>query len=145
MCNTIYLSTTSEQNLAELNSKHCQFEKFAFDQDREIVELLAYPARWFLSVHGGCSCHFRHYISRDHPPLFDEPQEWAEEDADEVESTRWAYDHFKSIVEAGYQLDIVDVWSDTAAEDVLTIEISLSEVGRESFRFIEAGRLVVSR
>lgn len=74
-------------------------------------------------------------------PLFAEPQDWSPEDVDEVDSIKWPYDHFKEIVEAGHQLDIVDVWTDTSAEDVVDIEVSLSEVGREAFRFVEAGRL----
>ncbi|MBC8064679.1 MAG: hypothetical protein H7Y17_07600 [Chlorobia bacterium] len=147
MCYSLYISTTSEHDLSELNSDLCQFEKYVGPEDQEIVDLLAHPSKWYLSVYGspGCSCHFRHKLGGDVPPYFEEPQEWANEDSDEIESTLKAYDHFKWIVDAGHSLDIVDVWTETKAEQVMVMEVSLGKISREAFHFIEDVRFVVSK
>src|SRR5437763_1689002 len=94
MCNLVYISTTSEDNLAGLQSELFRFEPMVAEEDVRIQNLLSYPNRWYLaSRYGGCSCHYRHRMPGFHPdtpdisipPSFSKPESWFPEEEDDLE------------------------------------------------------------
>ena len=144
MCNLVYFSTTSEEDLAQLSSSVIRMRAPDDSDDESLLDLLAHPSRWYLeSRYGGCSCHYRHRMYGD-PSEFGPLEEWSNEDADDIESTLAAYDLFQRLVAEGDAVDVLDVWNDTPPEDVRELFVSLSDVPRESFRFFEGYRFVFS-
>src|SRR5207248_386415 len=110
------------------------------DDTEDALTLLQYPNRWHLaSKYGGCSCHYRHWC-KENGDCFDSPQEWMPEDAEDIESTAAFYELVTVIISAGHQVDLVDVWNGTSREDVRVVDVSLSEVPPEAFRFFENAR-----
>ncbi|HMS54968.1 MAG TPA: hypothetical protein PKA27_06170 [Fimbriimonadaceae bacterium] len=111
------------------------------DEQEAAVLRLSFPNRWFLECrYGGCSCHFRNW-DRQNPPEFWEPQDWFEEDPEDVEATQAFYDLVVRLVGEGEKIDIVTVWT---GEDVLHERtISLVEVSKAAFRFMDGFRFDV--
>ena len=144
MCYVIYLSTTSEEALDDLPRDLCRFAPVTDADDMELVELLAHPQRWYLeSRYGGCSCHFRH-LGGESDMCFDPPEEWCPEDDDDVESTAAVYDFLARIVESGHKLDIISAWNGTSPQEIKDLPVSLHAVPRDSFRFFENYRFILS-
>lgn len=139
MCNLIYISTDSDQDLASLGSNQFKYERMSGEELAKIGPLLSYPNKWFLECqYGGCSCHFRHLLDGsdfDFGPVAD----WLPEDEDDVESTAAVYDSLAVLVNAGARVDILDTYE---GEPVFKrdVEVRLSEVKRNDFRFWEACR-----
>ena len=146
MCYSIYMSTTSEEHLSSLNSETVRFERIPEDvpsNERPFVDLLNYAHRWYLvSRYGGCSCHYRH-LYRSPDMDFGPPEDWSPEDEDDIESTQTAYDVFARILREGSRLDVLDVWTDSQVEDIESIEVQLSQIPRDSFRFFEGYRFLL--
>ena len=143
MCYTIYLSTTSPEPLDEDPSKLYHFWRVE-DEDPEIVALLNHPNRWFLECqYGSCSCHFRHLMA-ENQLAFGPPVDWSPEDGDDVEATVAVHGVFKRILASGHKLDLVDAWNSTPPEDVITQEVSLSDVPADHFRFFERHKFILS-
>lgn len=99
--------------------------------------------------YGGCSCHFRHHDGdrdlRFLPPIRSAvTNNDQDEDDDIIESTQAAYDLFSRLVNAGHRLDIFDSYNDGVPAKLETVQVSLGEVGREAFRFLEHKRMVLS-
>src|SRR6266550_3266194 len=119
MCNVIYLSTTSDEDLSAVSSDRLRFEPITEDDDPGILALLEYPHKWYLTREfGGCSCHFRHDRSisgwtGEAIRSFEPPQDWCPEDSDNIEATLAAYEVLMRILASGYRLDLVDVRTDT--------------------------------
>jgi hypothetical protein len=138
VCNVTHLSTTSSEDLAGVDGKNFVLEKISPDFLDDGAGFLEFPSRWFVACrYGGCSCHFRNW-ARENPPEFGAPEEWCEEDPEDVEATGAFYDFVAKLVRAGHQVDTVTVWtSDGPFDTIWTREVSLSDVSREAFRFIE--------
>lgn len=143
MCHITFVSTTSEADFRGVDEPHFHLYPVEADEQEEAATRLSYPHRWYLEGrYGGCSCHFRNWV-RQNPPEFWEPQDWFEEDPEDVEATRAFYDLIARLVGEGEKVDIVTVWE---GEDVLhDRELSLSEVSREAFRFMDSIRFDVVR
>lgn len=137
MCYSVYLSTTSNANLLEWGNELCKFEKEILPDDQEIVDLLQHPNKWFITRYGGCSCHFRHFMNYPDFEAFGVPEEWREEDADDIESSAATYDLFMKLLDSESELDVVSVWTDCTAEEVTNLEVRLADIPRDSFRFVE--------
>lgn len=140
MCYLIYMSTTSPEDLSP--SGGGLFRLFRVDAANQEPALtpLRHPRRWYLeSKQGGCSCHFRHWMEVNGDE-FGPPVEWFPEDEEDVESTTAFYDVIARLVSEGHDVDLVDVWNGTDAEAVRAVDVSLSDVDRESFRFFESAR-----
>ncbi|MCH7945706.1 MAG: hypothetical protein IIC73_06805, partial [Armatimonadetes bacterium] len=104
----IYLSTTSDEDLSELNDGPFFFLRPTDQDDAESLALLEHPNKWFLSgQYGGCSCHFRHRQGVE-PLGFGVPLDWYHEDEDDLESTKAVYDVLTRIVSEGHKLDLLD-------------------------------------
>ena len=147
MCYTVFFSTTSDEDLSEAG--HGLFTPYRTDGhtwEEEAIELLAHPNRWYLECrYGGCSCHFRHiesYIATFGLPGDPLPG-GQDEDEDDIESTAAFYDLIKRLVDEGHDIDVIDVWSDTPNERVQTMDVSLSEVTRDTFRFFASHRFML--
>ena len=132
------MSTTSEANLEASDGVHYLLHAVTDEEREAAVEHLAYRSRWFVACRfGGCSCHFRSFVEGN-PREFWEPQDWFEEDPEDVEATRAFYDLVSSLVGHGHQVDIVTVWSGDAVRH--QFDVSLSEVSREAFGFMDGTR-----
>jgi hypothetical protein len=141
MCYSVYFSTDSQEDFAAIESEH--FRIFVLDpaKDSKVLGLLGYANRWYVqSQYGGCSCHFRHGMERGFRPV----EDWCPEDADDVDATVHFYDFMRRLLTEGHQLDLLDIWEGTPSEKVVRIEVSLAEVARESFQFLDGTRLVLS-
>src|SRR5579863_4826687 len=142
MCNTLFVSTDSTEDLAALGLPNFTFSP-ADDSERiKLQGILAYPHKWYVAGrYGGCGCHFRHIP--DHPQVdrsFHEPVDWAPEDPEEVEDTGAMYDLFCRLVSEGAQVDVIDLWNDEVRPGIETLDVRLSEIGREKFLFMENRR-----
>ncbi len=137
MCYLIYISTTSKEDLSALPSKLYRFLPVTEDNDPDIINLLAHPMRWYLQCqYGGCSCHFRH-LSTSNGLDFAPPEDWAPEDADDIESTKAVYHVLLGMLADGHKVDLIDLWNNTKPEAISALDVSLSEVDQDSFRFFE--------
>ncbi len=138
MCNSVFLSTDSPEDLAAGGGDLLGFTP-ASDAEMAIVRaVLRHPYIWHVSGHGGgCSCHFRH--APDPDLGFGPPEAWMPEDASDVESTQAFYDVTATLIESGHAVDLVDLWNLEAGELASKV-VSLSTVGREDFRFWEGYR-----
>lgn len=139
MCYSIYVSTTSPENLDEAVFKHLQFNGgFEPEPNHEpLMPLLGHPRRWYLTraEYGGCSCHFRH---ADYDLSFGPPEDWCPEDEDNNLATSEAYHFFRQVLEQGYELDLINAWSnETPMYQVTSLDVFLDSVPEESFRFFE--------
>ncbi|MEZ4700952.1 MAG: hypothetical protein R2834_11520 [Rhodothermales bacterium] len=141
MCYAVYLSTTSDEDLAIRNTGLMQFCKDvpeAFER-----EALAFPHAWRLASRSACSCGFRHLES---PELgFGPPEDWYPEEPDDIEATRQFVAIARDLLAGGHRVDCVDVWDDGSAgvPDVQTAEVDLVVVPEDAFRFIKNHRLVL--
>ena len=137
MCYLIYLSTTSQEDLRRLPSELYHFRPLTEEDDPAIVNLLDYPVRWYLECqYGGCSCHFRHLVGRDATDFFP-PADWYPEDVDDIEATKGVYDFLTRLLAEENKVDLIDLWNNTPPDAITVLDVSLSEVDRDSFRFFE--------
>ena len=137
MCYSIYLSTTSQDDLSQLPSKLYRFLPITSEDDPDIIQLLDYPVKWYIQCqYGGCSCHFRH-LGEGSSIDFSPPEDWCPEDADDVEATKAVYDLLAGMLDNGYRVDLIDVWSNTSPEAITPLDVSLNEVTQDAFRFFE--------
>lgn len=140
MCHTLFLSTTSTEDLSKLPKS-----RFSFEQVEKADEcgLLEFPHRWMIfSEFGGCSCEFRHLMMCSGEPWFGPPEEWMDEDPDNVEATAGVYEVIVRLINEGHQVDVVDLWESKARDKVVTIPVSVSKLPTEDFRFFSDYRFV---
>ncbi len=144
MCYSVYLSTTSLDDLSGLPSKLYRFRPLTKADEPAIVRLLDHSSQWYLEgQYGGCSCHFRHLCEgneRDFAPPFD----WSPEDADDIEATQAVYDVLAGLLASGHKVDLIDLWEDTESEAITVLDLSLVDVARDSFRFFESCKFNLS-
>jgi hypothetical protein len=141
VCYSIYLSTTSGEDLTTLSATLFSFERVA-EADKDF--LAPYPHCWrLIGEGGGCSCHFRHTGVEGTDLEFRHPEGWAPEDEDEIAATLAVYDVFAGILAAGHELEVADLWEGTPPEVAQTVEVSLSQVPPNSFRFFEDHRFIL--
>lgn len=142
MCYMIILSTTSEADLTGCG----RFAVFSKEIPDVIeVEFLKYPHKWFLTApEGTCSCGFRN-VERWNVDLlgFGEPEEWSPEDEDDILATYEVVEVITSLLKDGDAVDSVTAWlqdEEMSHELVGDIEVKLSDVGKERFRFYDGYR-----
>ncbi len=150
MCNLLHFSTTSGEDFSALPRDNYIIER-PREEEAGLVALLVHPQKWYIACrYGGCSCHFRHIIpfyEKDGAffPVengFARPEEDEFDDSDEqvIEDTGALYDLFSRLVAQGHGVDVLDSWNGEDLEHVRAMEVSLSEVGRDRFRFFESCR-----
>ncbi len=138
MCYLVFLSTTAQEDLSALGGERLGFDPEGFDCDRDVVELLRFPRRWFARSESGCSCTFRHYAADE--LVFGEPEDWYPESEAEVRATGEFYDVVARLVEQGRRVDCVSIWHGTVGSEVRQRRVDLARVTRERFRFFENHR-----
>ena len=132
MCYAVYISTDSPKNLAEHNSELVRFKKITVSDSDPCIALLDFPNKWYVGSLSVCSCTFRHLMA---PELgFGEPEDWYEEEQDELDATRELYRILSDILCSGHQLDLVDRWEGTQPEGITTLDVSLDDVSERAFR-----------
>jgi hypothetical protein len=144
VCNLIFVSTDNPQDLSTVKSDQFSFHR-PTDEDLEMIgEFLRYPNRWYLQCqYGGCSCHFRH-LGAGSDFHFGPPDEWFEEDEDDLAATAAAYDLLANLVAQGHKVDVLDTWN-AEISNPLEVAVNLEEVTRTDFRFWEGCRFELTR
>ena len=135
MCYLVYISTDFEGDLSEHNSALISFEKDFTNADTEIIDLLLYNYNWYVGSKAGCSCTFRHLSSIELG--FGEPVYWYEESSDEIEATKIFYDEISSLISQGNKVDCIEIWAGAEKGKIKCLEVDLSLVSRDAFRFFE--------
>jgi len=138
MCNSIYFSTTCPDDLTGQYGTY-RLRRPGPKEITLIGDVLKHPHQWSLeSGVGGCSCHFSVMIGLDgyEHYEFGVPQEWMPDDPEHVAATADFYDRIKGILSAGYEVDLVTMWSEEL-DDELIYEVNLNQVTREEFRFFD--------
>jgi hypothetical protein len=145
MCFATIISTTSEQDLSELDSPSLNFSSQI--PSIEEVQFLRYPNKWHVKADESCSCGFRHLDRGMEEFGFSPPQDWLPEEPEEIKATLRLVTVLKGLLESGVKLDCIDVWQrDDKNEPKLTndINVNLSSMPEQSFRFIENYRFEFS-
>lgn len=133
MCFSVYISTTSAEDLTAFNGGGLSFEPLK-PESLSDAAILSYPHKWFLSTHGGCSCHFRHLGSWGQ---FTEPMDWWSEEQDDIDRTALLYDVLRHLVNSGEKLDLVDRWEGTPDKELEKLDVSLGSVSRPQFLLMD--------
>jgi hypothetical protein len=68
---------------------------------------------------------------------FREPEDWYEEGSDELKATAKLYSEISALLSSGHKVDLIDRWEGAEPDDLKTLEVSLDEVSRRSFRLFE--------
>ena len=139
MCNILYVSTDSPADLTARNTDLVRFERVTDFEPCPYDLLLAYSCKWYVGSKSGCSCTFR----RQGSPCdlwFGEPEEWFDEDQDELDATRELYAALVSLLDGRYRVDLVYAWEGTPPADIVTIEVSFDDVSECAFRLFENHR-----
>ena len=108
------------------------------DHEQEVLGLLSYPNKWYVHSEGqGCSCHFRHAAGSysPFPPEFGIPEDWNPEIQDYLDATGSIHDILNRLIDSGNNVDLIDHWYGTHPDEIESLDVKLSEVSRDSFRF----------
>jgi hypothetical protein len=142
MCYHVYLSTTSDADLALYNTDFVAFARVnASNQDsggapgKEVVDLLGFENTWYVGSRSGCSCTFRHLPAVELG--FGEPADWYPEDEDSLAATRELHKAIADLIGSGHQVDIVDRWWGTPLSEIKTKNVNFSEISEAEFRLFE--------
>ena len=141
MCYMTVLSTSSDADLAAGNNELVRFTRELPGIPEE--SYLQYKYRWYLGSKSGCSCEFRHLYVNSVGLGFEVPQEWFPEEPSDIEATLQVAAAIRVLVEGGESVDCVDAWAhgQTVADPLAgDIQVNLSEVSNERFRFFESHR-----
>ena len=135
MCYSVYLSTDTERDLALHNTPLIRFTKDLAPEEEDIPGLMRNPHTWYVGSKSGCSCSFRHLHSIELG--FGVPEDWYPEDPDELEATKLFYDIVSAMIIEGIHVDCISLWTGTTKDGVQSLEVDLSSIKREAFRFFE--------
>jgi hypothetical protein len=133
MCYTLFLSTTSSEDLAQFNSEALRFEN-TIPEGLSFSRLL-FPNKWYVGSRTGCSCSFRHLAG----PEFDfgVPQDWFPEEQSDIEATLLFIRVVRSLLASGARVDCIDLWQGHDSESVPWVSVNLGLILDEEFRFFE--------
>jgi len=134
MCYSLYLSTSSPEDLTKHNSELVRFRR-PEPADEKWTGLLQHEHKWFVGSKSQCSCTFRHFTSPDLG--FTEPQDWAPEDKDNIEATAELYRVIHGLASAGERVDCLDVWFDARPDAIEEMVVKLDAVSEKQFLLFE--------
>jgi len=134
MCYSLYLSTSSDEDLTKYNSDLLRFRP-ADPTDEKWTGLMWHEHKWFVGSKSGCSCTFRHFSTTDLG--FTEPQDWCPEDEDNVRATAELYRVIHTLVAAGEHVDCVDAWRDAKPDDIKEMTVTFDTVSEKQFLLFE--------
>jgi hypothetical protein len=139
MCYSLYLSTSSREDLTKHNSELLRFRSLDA-ADEKWTSLLRHEHKWFVGSKSVCSCTFRHFSTTDLG--FTEPLDWSPEDEDNVLATAELYRVIHTLIAAGEQADCLDVWYDAKSDEVKEMTVTFSAVSEKQFLLFENHHLV---
>lgn len=143
MCNFILLSCDSDIDLTKLEPEWlcCQElgeNKLALNPE---VQYLSYANKWLITsqTSPGCGCGFRHEIHINHEMGFGEPEDWYDEDADDILATKAFYRVIKALVNQGYRVDSFDLFDNNDGITTLLdrLDVDTQDISADAFRFFE--------
>ncbi len=137
MCNFVYISTDSPDDLKKYNSDLVKFEPIADPASVLCYSLLKNQNKWYVASKSGCSCTFRHLLPESLSLGFHEPESWFKEDKDEIDATCELYRVLMRILESGYKLELIDHWCDTSPDNIIPLDVNLDDVSEKEFRLFE--------
>ena len=140
MCYGVYISTDSFEDLARRNSELVRFEKVSDPSADPSIGLLDFPNKWFIGSKSGCSCTFRHLSAIELG--FGEPEDWYEEEQDDLEATGELYGTLVLLLKSGHKVDLVDRWEGSGPENMRVLEVSLDDVSKKAFRLFEDHKFI---
>src|SRR5512137_2522773 len=130
MCYCLCLSTSSSEDLTRYNSELLRFEPPDRADDvavkKDCLSVLRNPHVWFVGSKAGCSCTFRHVVEDSDD--FREPEDWCPEEEGTVKATIELYRAIASLRAAGHQVDCLDLWIDTPADQIREKSVNLGTV-----------------
>lgn len=135
MCYFVYLSTDDETDLAVHNSPLLVFDRNLDRCERAPLDILQFDHKWYVGSASGCSCSFRQVSSTDMG--FHVPQDWCPEDPDDIEATRQFYSVVAELIGRGKQVDCVSWWVDAPADKIVSMNVDIAVVSKETFLFLE--------
>jgi hypothetical protein len=141
MCYALVVSTSSEDDLSQLNTPLVQFSRDIPGGTGQAF--LRYPNQWYLGSKDGCSCGFRHVEKSSVEVLgFSEPVDWSPEDPEDIEATFQVVRIFKSVIAKDAKLECVDTWFDSDLERAppTDLKVDLASLPESHFRFFEGYR-----
>ncbi len=133
MCYSVYLSTTSPEDLTSRSSKFVYFERSA--PDDPIAAALLYEHKWYIGSASGCSCSFRH--TSDPELGFTEPVDWNPEEPEDLEATEILISHVRRLRTEGHEVDIIDAWAGTEPAQLKRSFVDLAKMTDRQFRFFK--------
>jgi len=139
MCYSLYLSTSSREDLTKYNSELLRF-KPPGPADEKWVGLLRHEHKWFVGSKSECSCTFRHFSTTELG--FIEPQDWCPEDEDNIRATAELYRVIRGLLCAGEHVDCLDLWYDAKGNDIKEMRVTLSTVSEKQFLLFENHHLM---
>jgi len=134
MCYSLYLSTSSPEELMKYNSELVRFKR-PEPADEKWTGLLRYEHTWFVGSKSQCSCTFRHFTSPDLG--FTEPLDWFPEDEDNVRAAAELYRVIRGLVSAGAQVDCLDAWYDAGPDAIKEMAVKLDAISEKQFLLFE--------
>ena len=134
MCYSLYLSTSSPEDLTKYNSELVRFKR-PEPADEKWAGLLRHEHKWFVGSKSQCSCTFRHFTSPDLG--FTELLDWFPEDEDNVQATAELHRVIRVLVSAGERVDCLDAWYDAAPEAIKEMVVKFDTVSEKQFLLFE--------
>jgi hypothetical protein len=141
VCYSVFLSTSSPEDLAPRSNDLARFEKAGLADP--VTSVLLHEHKWFVGSSSGCSCTFRHLMNSELG--FHEPVDWFPESDDALKATARFMEVVREILSSGHPVDCVDAWSGAEPGDIRGKHVDLSAVSSEQFRFFENYHFVFAK
>jgi len=132
MCYALLLSTTSSDDLSQLNNDAVKFNAIP---ERLSSNHLLYLHKWYIGSRTGCSCSFRHLYGPEFE--FGVPEDWFPEEQSDIEATLQLIRWIRSLITKGEKVDCIDLWESDETEPLPPMPIHLKQIRDEEFRFFE--------
>jgi hypothetical protein len=143
MCNFILLSCDSGIDLTNFENEWLCFKALK-DNDLALnpeVKYLSYANNWLITsqTSPGCGCGFRHVMHINHGMGFGEPEDWYEEDTEDILATKAFYRVVRTLVNQGCQVDSFDLFDNNEGITTLLnrLDIDTQHISADAFRFFE--------
>ncbi len=109
---------------------------FGFDADLHHV--------WSASRWGGCSCQFRLYHWANEPFDFGPPEDWMQDEPDDLAATRHLYRCLMSLLQSGWRVELFCTEEESALP-IRKLKVNLAAVSEVDFLLNEGDHLVLTR